>query len=219
MRALLLPVVLLALASVGCGEEATPASEHAALDVVATTTQAADLARNVAGTRAHVHAILPAGADPHDYELRPSDVDALAEADVIVRSGGDLDEWLADAVEAAGSEAPVVDLIDHVARRAEDPHWWHDPRNALAAVDALRDAFARADPEGAPAYRDAAKRYQARIRALDEAVAACLAKVPAAQRRLVTTHDSLGYYADRYGIEVTGAVIPSLSTQAQASAG
>ena len=64
------------------------------ITVVATTTQAADLARAVAGDRAEVVGLLPPNADPHDYEIRPDDVKALAGADLVVRSGGDLDEWL-----------------------------------------------------------------------------------------------------------------------------
>ena len=100
-----------------------------------------------------------------------------------------------------------------------DPHWWQDPRNAVRAVAAIEAALARADPAGAAAYERAARAYTARIERLDAAVADCLGRLAPAQRKLVTTHDALGYYAARYGLEVIGAVIPSLSTQAQASAG
>jgi ABC-type Zn uptake system ZnuABC Zn-binding protein ZnuA len=100
-----------------------------------------------------------------------------------------------------------------------DPHWWQDPQNAIAAVAALRDALAQADPAGAGAYRRNAAAYTGDLRRLDGAVRACLDRVPAAQRTLVTTHDALGYYARRYGIRVVGAVIPSRSTAAQPSAG
>jgi ABC-type Zn uptake system ZnuABC Zn-binding protein ZnuA len=100
-----------------------------------------------------------------------------------------------------------------------DPHWWQDPRNAELAVAAIERALSRADPEGASGYRARADAYTAELRRLDRAVARCWDEVPAAQRKLVTTHDALGYYARRYGLEVIGAVIPSLSTQAQPSAG
>jgi ABC-type Zn uptake system ZnuABC Zn-binding protein ZnuA len=217
-RAAALALVLaLAAAAAGCGGGAGAAGDR--LDVVATTTQAADLARNVGGARVRVTGLIPPNADPHAYELRPSDVKALAGADLVVRSGGDLDAWLQDAIESAGSGAPVVTLIDHVRRRGDDPHWWQDPRNAVPAVGAIRAALAKADPGGARAYAARARAYGERLRRLDAAVARCIGGVPASRRKLVTTHDALGYYARRYGLEVIGTVIPSLSTQAQPSAG
>src|SRR5918999_402225 len=217
MRRLLLLPALLALVLAACGEEDNAGS--AAIEVVATTTQAADLARNVGGRRAAVTGLLAANADPHDYEVRPRDVEALTEAGLVLRSGGDLDEWLGEAIEGSGTDAPVLTLMDRVDPIEDDPHWWHDPRNAAKAVTAIRDALAQADPEGAAEYRANADAYLAELRALDRAVEACLQKVPADRRKLVTTHDALGYYARRYGIEVIGTVIPARTTQGQPSAG
>ena len=210
--------VLIAALGVGCGEDDT-GSGGAALEVVATTTQAADLARNVGGDRASVTGLLDPNTDPHDYELRPRDVEAIAEADLVIRSGGEVDGWLEDAIEASGTEAPQLDLAAHVRLRGEDPHWWQDPGNAARAVPALRDAMAKADPAGAAAYRASSEAYLARVRRLDAAVEKCIAGIPARARKLVTTHDALGYYAHRYGLEIVGTVIPSLSTEAQPSAG
>ena len=187
--------------------------------VVATTTQAADLARGVAGDRAEVRGILEPNSDPHDYEVRPGDVKALARATLVVRSGGDLDGWLRGAIDSAGADAPVVDLLDDVGAEGDDPHWWQDPRRAEAAVTAIGSALAEADPEGASAYEANARRGVRRLRALDAAVRGCVAQIPQDERVLVTTHDALGYYARRYGLRVVGTVIPSLSTQGQASAG
>ena len=190
--------------------------------MVGTTTQVGDLLRQVAGGRADVRQILRPNSDPHDYEPRPSDVKGLAEAQLVVRSGGEVDDWLDELVDSAGSDAPVLTLIDRVHTRRDgddvDPHWWQDPRNAELAVAAIRDGLAEADPAGAAAYRRNAARYLARLRRLDTRTAACIQRVPARDRRLVTTHDALGYYADRYGLDVIGAVLPSLSTQAQPSA-
>jgi ABC-type Zn uptake system ZnuABC Zn-binding protein ZnuA len=166
-----------------------------------------------------VTGLLAPNADPHEFEVRPDDVKALADADLIVRSGGDLDDWLDGAIDSSGSDAPAITLADHVERIDGDPHWWQDPRNAIAAVAALRDALAQADPAGADAYRRNAAAYTRELRRLDAAVRACIDRVPVAQRTLVTTHDALGYYARRYGIRVVGAVIPSRSTVAQPSAG
>jgi ABC-type Zn uptake system ZnuABC Zn-binding protein ZnuA len=226
MRPLLAVLFALALIAAGCGEDDQGGGSSGGFEVVATTTQAADLARNVAGTRATVNGLMAPNADPHEYEVRPRDVEAISEAGLIVRSGGDLDEWLQEAIEGSGAEAPVLTLIDHVAtRKGEeegepiDPHWWQDPRNAERAVAAIRDELIRADPGGAAEYRANADAYLAKLRRLDQGVAACMDKVPPDRRKLVTTHDALGYYADRYGIEVIGTVIPALTTEGQPSAG
>jgi ABC-type Zn uptake system ZnuABC Zn-binding protein ZnuA len=137
----------------------------------------------------------------------------------VVRSGGEVDEWLQGAIDSAGSGAPVLTLTDHVAPEGDDPHWWQDPRRAQRAVEPIRAALAQADPDGERGYGERAVSYERRLRALDTAVARCIDQLPAAQRKLVTTHDALGYYAGRYGLEVVGTVIPALTTQAQASAG
>ncbi len=215
--ALILCASLLCLLPAACGEEAAGGSGR--LDVVATTGQVADFAREVGGKRVRVTGLLAPNADPHAFEIRPDDVKELAGADLVVRSGGDLDAWLDGAIESAGADGQVVGLADGLRLDGDDPHWWQDPRNAVAAVAELRDALIEADPAGADAYRRDAAAYTERLERLDRAVERCIAKVPSADRTLVTTHDSLGYYARRYGIRVVGAVIPSRSTVAQPSAG
>ena len=191
--------------------------------VVATTTQVADLARAVAGDRAEVRQILRPNSDPHDYEPRPSDVRAVAGAAVVLRSGGGLDDWLGEVLDNAGADAAATALIDAVRAgrrgRAVDPHWWQDPRNAIVAVRRIRDVLSAADPAGRGAYTANAARYLARLRGLDAAIARCMGSIPAERRRLVTDHDALGPYAERYDIEIVGTVIPGRTTQAQASAG
>ncbi len=196
---LVIAVLLLGAVAAVTGREDEAAGGDGRRLVVATTTQAADLARNVAGDDVEVVGLLAPNADPHDYEIRPHDLQALADADLVVRSGGDVDEWVLEA----GGDAPVVTLM-----QGDDPHWWQDPRNAIAAVAVLERALGTD-----------ASAYTARLRALDRAVAACIAEIPAARRKLVTTHDAMGAYARRYGMEVIGAVIPSLSTRGQPSAG
>ncbi len=131
----------------------------------------------------------------------------------------------------AGGSPRVVDLGAKVPVRLAgesegdeasrfDPHWWHDPRNAQAAVArhprrARRRRSARTRRPTAPTR----PRTSTRLRALDAGIRACFASVPAAQRKLVSDHDAFNYFAHRYGIAVVGAVIPSQTTQAQASAG
>ena len=203
----------LATAALGaCGDSAS----GGAPTVVATTTQGADLARQVAGGRAHVSSLLKPNSDPHGYEPRAGAVKALARADLVVRSGGEIDDWLEEAERGAGSDAPVVTLGEHTR---EEPHWWQDPRAALRAVAVLRDGLIRVDAGGRGQYAANAERYLGELRRLDRAVARCIATIPAAKRKLVTTHDALGAYARRYGLAVIATVIPSRSTRGQASAG
>jgi len=219
----LLAVALAAVNLAACGGGAGDAGGSNAPVAVATTTQVADLARAVAGSRSGIRQILQPNSDPHAYEPRPSDVKAVAGVGVVLRSGGDIDAWLDGVLSNAGSNPNVVTLIDAVATRlgdgGVDPHWWQDPRNAIAAVRPIRDALIAADPGGRRAYTANAGAYVAKLRALDRAIASCMRTIPGARRKLVTDHDALGYYADRYGIEVVGTVIPARSTQAQASAG
>ena len=133
-------------------------------------------------------------------------------------------------VSNAGGSPQVIDLGAKVPVRLAgegegseasryDPHWWHDPRNAEAAVGAIRDALvarrSRARRELPRQRRGLPARACARSTpASAPASRAC----PPAQRKLVSDHDAFGYFAHRYGIAVVGAVIPSQTTQAQASA-
>jgi len=206
----------------GCGGDAGAGSAPG-VEVVATTTQVADFVRNVGGERVDVHQILQPNTDPHEYEPRPSDAKSAADAALAVQSGGDVDDWLQDLIDSAGADATVLTLSERVHTRSDDggnldPHWWQDPRNVELAVKAIRDALAKADPRGAREYRRNAARYLVRLERLDRQTAACIRRIPPRLRKLVTTHDALGYYAARYGLEVIGAVIPSLSTKAQPSA-
>lgn len=201
---------------IGCGSDSSSGS---GLPVVATTTQVADLVREVGGARVSVDGMLRPGGDPHDYEPRPSDVAAVARAKLVFRSGGEVDGWLDDVIGNAGGNAPVVSLFDSVERLDDDPHWWQNPRNGVRAVEAIRAQLSKRDPGGRTLYRRNAARVERELRRLDARIEACVKRVPPAKRKIVTTHDALGYFARRYGVRVVGAVIPSLSTQAQASAG
>jgi zinc/manganese transport system substrate-binding protein len=206
----------------GCGsDDGTTASGGPS--VVASTTHVADLARNVAGERAEVTGILASNSDPHDYEPKPSDAEAVADADLVVESGGDVDLWMDDLVSSSGTDAPVVKLIDSVrtisVEDETDPHWWQDPRNAVIAVEEIRDRLIEADPDGRRTYERNARAYADEIESLDRQIASCWARVTPGERKLVTSHDALGYYAARYEIDVVGSTIPALTTQAQPSAG
>jgi zinc/manganese transport system substrate-binding protein len=218
---------LLVALSAGCGHSSSAGPGQA--KVIATTTQIGDFARAVGGDRAKVVQLLEPNTDPHDYEPRPADVQETAGADVVLENGDRLDHWMGQVVDQAGGHPTVVDLGARAPVKLPgetsgeeasryDPHWWHDPRNAEAAVVAIRDALTKANPDAKDVYARNAASYLTKLRALDRGIAACIARVPADQRKLVTDHDAFNYFARRYGITVVGAVIPSQTTQAQASA-
>lgn len=242
MRITVLAFTLLVLTACGADDDAgAPARQERPL-VVATTTQLADIVRNVAGDAAELHQLLQPNSDPHDYEPRPNDIEATAGAKVVFESGNELDHWMEEVVEqSGGSPAEVVIAPDHTPYKVEgeheqeeghaeeegdghaesefDPHWWHDPRNVEAAVGVIRDELSKVAPANAATYKANADAYLTKVKALDTGIAACMEQVPAAERKLVTSHDAFNYFTARYGITVIGAVIPSQSTQAQPSAG
>lgn len=226
-RAGLAAVVLagLALLGAGCGGSGGDDSgDGETVAAVATTTQVGDFVRQVGGEAVEVHQVLQPNSDPHDYEARPADVQAVADAEVVFASGDGLDEWIEDVVADSGSEAEIVDLGAAAPIRLPseedqlDPHWWHDPRNVEAAAGEIATALSAVDPSAEARFEANADAYVAELEELDAAIAACLDSVPAERRKLVTDHDAFNYFANRYEIEVVGAVIPSQTTQAQASA-
>ena len=206
-------IVLIALtafaaaAAAGCGGSGGSGGDGG-LRVVASTEQLADFAREVGGDRVEVDTLLQAGTDPHDFEPRPSDAEAIASADLVLRSGGEIDEWLDDLVGSAGGDADVVDVGEEIGATGDDPHWWQDPRNVLRALDVIGPRLDATS--GARAYAE-------KVRGLDRRIAVCMRSIPRERRKLVTNHDAFGWFADRYGIEVLGSIIPGRSTSAQPS--
>jgi len=222
-----------ALTLAACGGDGEPGAESGAtagggskekLAVVATTMQLQDFARQVGGDRIEVTGILDADAEPHEYEPRPSDADAVSEAEVVVENGANLDEWLDDLLANAGAEATRVDAsqgIELLPTDEEgfpgDPHVWHDPENAKRMVDTVAAGLADADPEGASTFRRNAEAYKGRLDEMAATIRREFSAVPAAERDIVTTHDALGYFARAYDVNVVGAVLPSVTTESEAS--
>jgi ABC-type Zn uptake system ZnuABC Zn-binding protein ZnuA/ABC-type Mn2+/Zn2+ transport system permease subunit len=218
----------LALLAAGCGSESS--GEDGQVKVVATTTQVADFVREVGGEAVEVTQIIQPNSDPHDYEPRPSDVEAVAGAELVFVSGRGLDDWAEELVSDSGGDAQIVNLgamgpirlagegHEHEDESELDPHWWHDPRNVEAAVPGIENVLVVADRPRKAEFTRNADAYVAEVKALDAGIAKCIDSVSASERKLVTDHDAFGYFANRYGIEVVGAVIPSQTTQAQASA-
>lgn len=240
-----LALASLTLAIAGCGDSGS--SSEGKLEVVATTTQIGDWVREVGGEAVSVDQVLQPNTDPHEYEPRPSDVADAAGAAVVFANGDDLDSWIEEIVSDSGSDAETIDLGAHVPERIAgdhdheedgeeehahdddeeeghehdsefDPHWWHDPRNAEAAVREIQRALSAADPDNRALFRRNAAEYLRRLARLDAGIADCIGRIPPSERKLVTDHDAFGYFAHRYGIDVVGAVVPAQTTRAQASA-
>jgi ABC-type Zn uptake system ZnuABC Zn-binding protein ZnuA len=197
--------------------------------VLAIETFLADIAQNVAGERLTVEALMPEGTDPHSFEPTPQDAAKVAEADVLIENGAGLETFLGWLLENAGGHPLVIEasagLASRTPREGEivdeetDPHFWLDPNAVVQYVENIRAGLSQADPEGAAVYATNAEAYIAQLRELDAWIAAQVAQIPPERRLLVTNHESFGYFADRYGFRVVGAIIPSVSTGASPSAG
>ena len=198
----------------------------AKLRVVATTTQVADFARNIGGDRVEVTQILKPNVDPHDYEPSPADVQAVADADVVVDNGVGLERWLDQLISASGFDGAVTDTSTGLQIRhgdggeeeaAGDPHIWHNPQNALIMCRTIAAAFSNADRADATYFAARLATYMAQLTALDTWISQQIDSIPAEQRKLVTNHDALGYYIDRYHLTFVGSIIPSFDTSAELS--
>jgi zinc/manganese transport system substrate-binding protein len=231
----------------GCGTgDGAAAGDGAAstgtrLAVVATTPEVADFVRTIGGADVAVTQIIKPNVDPHDYEPTPADIQAISRAKLVVKNGVGLEEWLDRTIESAGFRGTVVDSSqgvtlregghheeegEHAGEEAEgehegeekDPHIWHDPRNAKIMVTNIERSLAAADPARAATFAGNLTTYAAQLDKLDADNEAAFARIPAAQRKLVTNHDAFGYYVDRYGLQFVGSVIPSMDTSAELSA-
>jgi zinc/manganese transport system substrate-binding protein len=218
LRLLAAAALAVAFISAACTTTAIPHARPGQVTVVATTTQMQDLVRTVGGSDVHMVGILEPNVDPHDFEPTPSTAIALSGAKLVVESGAGLDRWTAGLVSNSVPGTPVWVASTGLPLRGDDPHWWFDPGLFERAALNLGARLARLDPPHAAGYEARARVYAARIRAMDAANRRLIATVPPAGRLLVTNHDAFGYFAAHYGIRVAGSVIPSLSTEAQASA-
>jgi zinc/manganese transport system substrate-binding protein len=212
--------LLVALA--GCASSSDDRADGAP-QVVVTTTILGDVVRQVAGDEVDVVVVMPPGADPHEFAPSARQAEAIADADLLVTNGAGFEQGLVDVLDSAtDGGTPTFTFADHVALREldgdDDPHLWLDPVAVSGAVGPLGDALARIEGVDAAAVDQGVEAYRVELAALDAEVDALLAPIPPDRRVLVTNHEVLGYFADRYGFEVIGAVVPSLSTSAEPSA-
>ena len=195
------------------------------LRVVATTTQVTALVQVVGGDKIALVGIVKANVDPHEYEVTPDDLRAFANAQVIFKNGVGLERSLEKVIVNSGTKAPLVDTSKGVTIRKGDeqepdgdPHIWHSVPNALIMLHNIRDGLVQADPANADAYTANAAAYEQKLNMLDRYISDQIATVPASSRKLVTNHDALGYYVERYGLTFVGSIIPSMDSSFQPSA-
>lgn len=196
--------------------------EPEGLRVVATTTVLGDLARQIARDDAHVSVVLPTGADPHDYQMSSRQVADMHNADLVLANGLQLEAGFGDVLEAAADDgvnivelAPLLDPLPF-SEGGLDPHVWLDPVRMAEAARIIAAELAAIDPSIDWVGR--ADDYAAELMATDKEIVEILSAVPVDARKLITNHDALGYFAERYGFEVVGTVIPGGSTLADPSA-
>ncbi|WP_261164202.1 zinc ABC transporter substrate-binding protein AztC [Microbacterium sp. Marseille-Q6965] len=197
-------------------------------DIVVTTNILGDVVSNLAGSRADVTVLMRPNADPHSFEISAQEAAAMSDADLLVSNGLGLEEGLQQHLDRAAAEGVTTFVAgDHVevlayaseeAGGADDPHFWTDPAQMLAVVDALEAELAALDGLDPERLEADVAAYRADLVALDEEMSAAFAEVPAERRQLVTNHHVFGYLAERFGFEIVGAVIPGGTTLAAPSA-
>ena len=199
----------------------TEQTSSARLKVVATTTILGDVTRNIVGADATVEVLLPVGADPHAFQASSQQVAAIQEADLVIVNGLLLEEGLIHVLEGAEADgANVLELAPHLdpiplRGGSDDPHVSLDPVRMADAARLIAAELAAID--SGIDWMSRAESYAAELAAADEQIEAILAVIPKESRKLVANHDVLGYFAERYGLEVVGVVIPGGSTLAAPS--
>ena len=193
--------------------------------VLTSATFLADITRNVASERVEVESLLPVGADPHSYQPTPQDVTKIVQSKLLIINGAEYEHFLEPLLENAEGEREVIEASAGLGLRTDaesehgiDPHLWLDPNNVITYVENIREALTHFDPDGAAIYKSNADAYVAQLKDLDVWINEQVSQIPPEKRLLVTNHEALGYFADRYGFTVIGAVVPSVSSDASPSA-
>jgi len=190
------------------------------IKVVASFSILADMVRNVGGNSVDVVALVGPDGDAHVYAPTPADAKKVADAGLLVINGLGFEGWLPRLLQASGSKAPVAVATQGIMPRKmgghDDPHAWQSVANAKIYVVNIRDGLIAAAPDHAGVFKANADAYLARLEALDREVHEAVAKIPDARRKVISTHDAFGYFADAYGITFFSPL--SVSTDSEPSA-
>lgn len=217
-------IVVLAILLASCGGTPASVSGTSAPVILTSTTILADITRNIVGNRLQVESLLPLGADAHSYEPTPQDVAKISETNFIVINGADYEGFLQSLLAAGdGAEKMLVEASAGIDARTDpehglDPHMWLDPTLVILYVENIRDALIQLHPDGEATYTSNAAAYIAQLKDLDAWIVDQVDQIPAEKRLLVTNHEAIGYFAERYGFTVVGTVVESFSSDASPSA-
>jgi zinc/manganese transport system substrate-binding protein len=217
-----------------------PAQAQQRLSVVASFSILADMTRQIGGDRITLRAIAGPDQDAHVFQPKPSDAAALTNAAVVIRNGLGFEGWLDRMIRSSGFKARMVTTTEGITprimeahghdhggagrrhhhsvgpRQVPDPHAWQDLGLAQHYIRNITGGLVAADPGGEALYRRNAEAYAARLATLDQWVRAEISKVPAARRKIVTSHDAFGYFGDAYGVRFLAP--QGVSTEAEPSA-
>lgn len=211
---------------------ATSAFAQDKLNVVASFSILGDFVKNVGGDRVNVSTLVQPGGDAHVYTPTPADAKRIAGAKLVIVNGLGFEGWLSRLVKASGGKVTVITATTGIKPRKmpgdhhghshghshdeADPHAWQSVTNVRTYVTNIREALIAADGAGAAVYRANADAYLAELDKLDREVKETVAKLPAERRKVISTHDAFGYFADAYGI--TFIAPQGVSTESEASA-
>ena len=170
------------------------------------------LVQQVMGDLGQPFMLLPKGGDPHDFQMKPSQAQALADADLVFWDGPELMPALADAIATLGADAKSIPLLQSgggkirqfEADEGTDPHAWLDPTNAQAWITTIATELSLKDPANAATYTANAVTAQTALASLDAEITAQLAPIKA--KPFIVFHDAMGYFADHYGLTIAGAI-------------
>ncbi len=197
----LLVVVLAGMT--GCGKEE---SDKAGFTVYTSVYPVYDLTVKLAGDVAEVENLVPAGVEPHDFEMGTQDMVKLTEADLLVYCGAGMENWVEQSLKTLGKEAPKsvmasegVTLLSE--EDTEDPHIWLDPKNAVIMLENIKKALCEADPQHEEIYVSNYEKYKEKLLQLDDAYKTAMAQV--SRHDIVVSHASFGYLCAAYGLNQT----------------
>jgi len=225
----LLRLALAAIAGLWLMAAAQAASAADRVKVIATISIIGDWVHVVGGGDVDLKTLVGPDGDPHEYEPIPADSISVGEASLVFENGLGLETWLDKLYNSAQSKATRVVITDGVEVRHVsedqgqrgggknddcDPHAWQNVKNAVVMVSNIRDALIRADPAHAADYTARAAAYIQQLNELDGWTTDQIKSIPAAHRKLVTSHDAFGYFGQRYGIDVSRGALESVTTEA-----
>ena len=194
------------------------------LNVVASFTVLADMAKQVGGEHVTVKSLVGPDGDPHSFEPSPQDSVALSKADVVIVSGLGMEGWMDRLVSASGYKGKVIVASEGISTRKmiddgkqiTDPHAWNSAENGAIYAQNITRALVAADPEDAAAINDTGSEYVTRLKLLDSWAKTRFEAIPKSKRKVLTSHDAFGYFGQEYGVTFMAPV--GFSTEAEANA-